>query len=94
MKSSGCRWRLVLARATRDQGDAAGAVDLYKDALRHPADDDAMQASAMYELALLWRELGDEAASAKLLMAADALVARAKLSARLQQYYHREFERR
>lgn len=86
--------RLVLARATRDQGDAASAVALYKDALRYPAYDDAMQASAIYELALLWRELGDEAASARLVMAADALVARAKLSARLQQYYHREFERR
>ncbi len=86
--------RLVLARATRDQGDAAGAVALYKDALSYRADDDAMQVSAMYELALLWRDLGDESASATLVAAADALVARHQLSERLQQYYHRQFSRR
>ena len=86
--------RLVLARATRDRGDAAGAVGLYSDALSYPAYDDAMQASAMYELALLWRELGDDAASGKLVIAADTLVARAKISTRLQHYYHHALERR
>ncbi len=79
--------RLLLARATRDQGDVADAVALFKEALATPAYDDAMQVSAIYELALVYRQLGDAQASAAQAAAAETLAKRQRVSARLCNYY-------
>lgn len=81
--------RLLLARATRDLGDVAGSVALFKDALASVNYDDAMQVSAMFELALVYQLLGNLQASSAQAAMAETLAKRRGVSARLCEYYRR-----
>jgi predicted negative regulator of RcsB-dependent stress response len=85
--------RLVLARATRESGDFATAVALYQATLAVPANDEAMEFGAVYELALAYRQLGDERASAAQAALAETLAEKYRISARLREYYRRELAR-
>jgi hypothetical protein len=78
-----------LARASRDEGELEAAREYFERARRTPAYDDAMQVSALYELALLYRQLGNDTDSAATASEAEALAARARVSARLREYYRR-----
>lgn len=78
---------LLLARASRDEGELEAAREYFERARRTPAYDDAMQVSALYELALLHRQLGNDSDSAATANEAEALAARARVSARLRDYY-------
>ena len=82
--------RVVLARATRATGDAAGAAAGFERALAGEMNDPVLQVSVTYELALLQRALGDRESSARLARAADALAARHQVSTRLRNYYQRK----
>ncbi|MCC6708483.1 MAG: hypothetical protein IT492_13075 [Gammaproteobacteria bacterium] len=78
---------LVLARAQRDSGELAVALESFTHALTVPAYDDGIEVSATYELALLHRTMGDSAASARVARQAEALAASRHVSTRLRDYY-------
>jgi len=86
-KARSFQGRLLMARATRDQGDLAGALVLYKTTLATPAYDAAMEVSAMFELALVQQQLGDPQSSAAQAAAAEALARQQRVSERLCDYY-------
>lgn len=83
--------RVLLARALREASDPAGAARQFERALASPMNDPKLIIGALYELALLKRQLGDPGASARLAAAADALAAHYQVSARLRDYYRQQF---
>jgi tetratricopeptide (TPR) repeat protein len=78
---------LLMARASRDAERLAAAVEYYRRALTVPAYDVAMHLSAMFELALVYRQHGDVQASAQLVAEAETLASQQPVSKRLLDYY-------
>lgn len=79
--------RVLLARALRGQGDTAGAVAAFEQALTKEITDPALQVGASYELAVLYAQRGDHANSARLSAVAEALAKRYQVSTRMRDYY-------
>ncbi len=78
---------LLLARASRDADRLPAAVEYYRQALTVPAYDVAMHLSAMFELALVYRQRGDAQASEQLAAEAETLASQQPVSKRLLDYY-------